>query len=249
MDLLSLIGETTKRKGALLTQASRLAQHSKSQGTLEAKMQEEAKGLVKALRDGEIRWGEYSRTLVDRTLISALAAVYLGSWDSNPNSRMEQAFPVIVGDMMPPLKNFLDQTQGALESGVLMVGDKALDFADGDLFEDIYIPEGSEMEPMLETSGQINPKQQHRTTTWPGLYSRVKRYISSPTFSFYALGESLAKKDQGYKQMRRVAKKDPRTCPDCEQFERKGWQPIGTLPMPGKQCRCFDRCRCYVEYR
>lgn len=237
MDLLSLVGQTTKRKGGLLSQAALLAKQAKTQNKLETKMEEEAKGLVKALRDGEIRWEEYSRSLLDRTLIAALAAVYLGSQGSSPEANMDRAFSSIIGDMLPPLKSFLDQTESALESGVLMIGDKALDFADGDLFEYAYYPESA------IGAGQV------RNTTWPGLYTRVKRYISSPTFSFYALGESLAKRDQGFRQMRRVAKRDPRTCPDCLRLEEKGWQPIGSLPMPGKQCRCFDRCRCFVEYR
>lgn len=233
----------------MLSQAALLAKQAKTQSKLESKMEEEAKGLVKALRDGEIRWEEYSRSLVDRTLIAALAAVCLGSQGSNPEANMDRAFSSIVGDMLPPLKNFLDQTEDAIESGVLMIGDKALDFADGDLFEDVYYPEDSNFENLLGAPEPATSRQQPRKTTWPGVYSRVKRYISSPTFSFYALGESLAKRDQGFRQMRRVAKKDPRTCPDCLQFEEKGWQPIGSLPMPGKQCRCFDRCRCYVEYR
>lgn len=212
-------------------------------------MEEEARGLVKALRDEEVRWEEYSRSLVDRTLIAALAAVYLGSQLSNPEANMDKAFSSVVGDMLPPLKNFLDQTQSALDAGFLLLGDKTLDFADGDLFEDAYYPEDSSYETSLGAPFNTTPQQQPRKTTWPGVYSRVKRYISSPTFSFYALGESLARRDQGFRQMRRVAKRDLRTCPDCLSYEQMGWQPIGSLPMPGKQCRCFDRCRCFVEYR
>lgn len=212
-------------------------------------MGEEARGLVKALRDEEVRWEEYSRSLVDRTLIAALAAVYLGSQLSNPKANMDKAFSSVVGDMLPPLKNFLDQTQSALDAGFLLLGDKTLDFADGDLFEDAYYPEDSSYETSLGAPFNTTPQQPPRKTTWPGVYSRVKRYISSPTFSFYALGESLARRDQGFRQMRRVARRDPRTCPDCLSYEKMGWQPIGSLPMPGKQCRCFDRCRCFVEYR
>lgn len=249
MDLLSLVGQITKRRGDLITQAEKLAQQAKSQGRLEAKMEEVARGLVKALRDGEVRWEEYSRSLIDNTLTAALAAVYLGASGSKPKSRMEEAFPTIVGDMVPPLKNFLDQTEDALNKGVLLVGDKALEFADGDLFEDAYYPEDSDESALLALPESGPPEQRRRKMTWPGVYSRVKRYVSSPTFSFHALGEALVKKDQGFKQMRRVAKKDPRTCPDCIRFERQGWQPIGSLPMPGKQCRCFDRCRCFIEYR
>lgn len=39
------------------------------------------------------------------------------------------------------------------------------------------------------------------------------------------------------------------TCADCRALARKGWQPIGTLPLPGEQTRCKRRCRCRMEYR
>lgn len=44
---------------------------------------------------------------------------------------------------------------------------------------------------------------------------------------------------------RRTAKE---SCPDCIEYARRGWQPIGTLPPIG-QSRCIVNCRCYFEYR
>lgn len=238
MDLLSLVGQVTKRKGDLFSQAENLARKSRNQGNLESRMEKEAKVLVKALRDGDIRWDEYSRALLDKTLVSALSAVYLGSLKSDPYSSMEKAWPTVVGEMAPPLKNFLDQTERDIKNGILMMGDTAFDFADEEPYEDVYYPEE---EPPVE-----EPK---RRTTWMGVYSRVKRYIASPTHSFYSLGENLLRSKQGFKEMRRIARNDLRTCSDCRRYESLGWQPFGSLPMPGKQCRCFDRCRCFIEYR
>lgn len=44
---------------------------------------------------------------------------------------------------------------------------------------------------------------------------------------------------------RRTAKE---SCPDCIEYARRGWQPIGTLPPIG-QSQCIVNCRCYFEYR
>lgn len=44
---------------------------------------------------------------------------------------------------------------------------------------------------------------------------------------------------------RRTAKE---SCPDCIEYARRGWQPIGTLPPIG-QSQCLVNCRCYFEFR
>lgn len=44
---------------------------------------------------------------------------------------------------------------------------------------------------------------------------------------------------------RRTAKE---SCPDCIEYARRGWQPIGTLPPIGES-KCIVNCRCYFEYR
>lgn len=210
-------------------------------------MEGEAKSLVKALRDKEIKWEEYSRALLDKTLVSALAAVYLGAGESDPRATMERAWPTIVGEMTPPLKDFLDQTEGGLNSGQLILGDQTLDFADEETgVDEEFNPEDYPMEPIVR---EILPEQPRRKNTWMGVYSRVKRYISTPTYAYFALGKSFTKAKQGYKEMRRIAVHDSRTCPDCRRFDQMGWQPLGSLPMPGRECRCFDRCRCAMEYR
>ena len=110
MDLLSLIGLVTKRRGGYFSQAESLAKRAKTLDRLESIMEKEAKILVKALRDREIRWEEYSRTLIDKTLISALTGVYLGAESSKPKEKLQKAWPIIVGEMLPPLTAFLNET-------------------------------------------------------------------------------------------------------------------------------------------
>lgn len=217
MDLLSLIGMATKRRGDYFTQAEALRKKVNSQTELEERMTEESKVLVKGLRDKQMRWDEYERSLLDKTLISALAAVNLGAEDINPRGKMERAWPTIVGEMLPPLQEFLVETKNALDNGGILLGDKTQDFSE--------------------------------VKSWPGLLVRVVRYLANPSYSFFNLGQYYVRQDQGYREMMRVPKLDSRTCPDCEMFGWLGWQPLGTLPMPGKECQCYDRCRCSIEYR
>lgn len=246
MDLLSLVGQTTKRKGELISQAKDLAKKVKTQSRLERSMSSESKALVKSLRDKQIRWEEYSRSLVQKTLESALCSVYLGSEGLNVDRRLEEAWPTIIGDMLPPLVKFLAETKYRIDSGILLVGDQISDFADigdlEDLPEELLNEDIEEYEP----DGEDEDK---KGKTWKGLFYRVERYLSTPVYSFMALGLHLTRTSQGYKEMRRIPKKDKRTCDDCRNFAELGWQPIGSLPLPGRKCQCYDRCRCIIQYR
>lgn len=218
MDLLSLVGLATKRRGDYFSQAIALARKLKTWEKLEATMAEDAKVLVNALRLKQIRWAEYERSLTDKTLISALAGVYLGAYGARPADKLEKAWPKVVGDLLPPLHNFLNETRLALDNDQIRIGDDTEEFAEG-------------------------------VRSWLGLVTRVIRFIANPTYSFFNLGEYYVRQEQGYKEMRRVARKDKRTCKDCISFDQQGWRPIGSLPMPGQECRCYDNCRCFVEYR
>lgn len=219
MDLLSLVGMATKRRGDYFDQAKALATKYKTLDRLEEQMAKESKAVVKGLRDRQMRFEEYERTMVDKTITSALASVYLATENQNPEAKMERAWPTVVGDMLPPLTTFLNETKQAIESGSLRQGDTTAEFAE----------EGM--------------------SSWPGLLTRVIRYIANPAYSFFNLGDYYRKEEQGYKEMRRVPLVDGRVCPDCTTYGNAGWQPIGTLPMPGRQCQCYDYCRCRMEYR
>jgi hypothetical protein len=207
----------TKRRTDYFEQAETLARKTGSRTVLEDKMKKEARVLVLGLRDGQMRWEEYERTLLDKTLVTALAAVFLGAGENNPRGKMEKAWPKVVGDQVPPLTSFLGETKKDLDSGILRIGDKTQEFAEGH--------------------------------TWPSLVTRVIRYIANPSYGFFSLGQYETVQEQGYKEMRRVAHDDKRTCPDCFRFDEMGWQPLGSVPLPGQDCRCYDYCRCYMEYR
>ena len=217
MDLLSLVGIATKRRGDYFSQAKALAKKAKTQEKLEILMSQDAQVLVNALRLKQIKWSEYERSLTDKILISALTAVYLGSADARPADKLEKAWPKIVGDLLPPLHEFLKETKMAIDQGQIRVGDGTEEFSE--------------------------------VKSWFGLVSRVIRYLANPSYSFFNLGQYYVHQEQGFREMRRVSKKDKRCCADCATYDKQGWQPMGSLPMPGQQCTCYDRCRCSIEYR
>lgn len=222
MDTLSLISEVTKNREKYFSLAQKLARRTKTLEKLESLMYRDSNLLSTSLSQGEIRSQEFFRSLIDKTLTSALASVILGSksfTQTDSERTFEKAWPIIVGQMLPPLTQFINEIQQGLDNGDLKVEDQ------GD-YEDFS-----------------------RKMSWLGMAARVLRYIANPSYSFFSLGEYFERERQGFKMMRRVPRVDDRTCPDCIEFGNMGWQPIGTLPMPGQQCRCYDRCRCRIEYR
>lgn len=209
-------------------------------------MRAQALVLARGLRDKQMRFEEYERSVIDKTLTSALAGVYLGSKKNNPQSKMEKSWSAIVGDMLPPLLAFVDETKAYMDNGVLIQGDKTLSFADP---EDVLSGFGYEITDPEATADEEIQSAHGQGRTWPGLFSRLVRYISTPVYSFASLGAFLVAQDLGMKEMRRVARLDKKTCKECKEYDSEGWVPFGELPMPGKGCRCFDHCRCQVEYR
>jgi hypothetical protein len=253
MDLLSMVSMATKRRSDYMQQAKTLAKRYPSQPALEKRMREESIGLVKGLRDKLMRWEEYERSLLDKTLTSALASVIIGVNDQKVNEHLESAWPIIVGDLLPPLTQFLAETKTYLDNGTLRLGDQTQDFADG--LDDV-IPGAVDLE--TDELGDISPEEDGRLEAsqgrahgkdWGSLATRVARYIASATFAFVALGAFMVARTLGNKEMRRVDRHDKSVCPDCRSYGEAGWQPIGSLPMPGKGCQCYDRCRCRIEYR
>lgn len=268
-----MVGLATRQRETYFKQAERLAKQFPDLSELEARMKAESKVLVKGLRDQDMRWDEYSRALIDKTLTAALAGVYLGAAGNQPKAKMEQSWPGIVGGMLPPLQVFMDETKDYLDDGTLKPGDDSVDFDEAEEWEDdpelMWGDPGRDIETALDGNPELDPalqapypnktaKQQAKAetkkrkaqgSTWVSLVARVIRYLATPIYSFEQLGRFLRKKEQGYKEMRRIALMDKNTCVDCANYDSAGWQPIGELPMPGRGCRCWDRCRCAVEYR
>lgn len=257
MDLLSLVGLATRQRDTYFQQAERLAKRFPDLSKLEDRMAVEGKVIVKGLRDRQMKFDEYERAMVDKTLTSALAAVYLGAEGNRPKEKMERAWGSIVGGMLPPLVTFLKETKDYIDDGTLKYGDDALDFADNDLssvlgvdeeFDPEYPDRWMDTSP-AEQAAIETAKRKAIGATWPSVLGRVLRYVSSPAYSFYNLGVFMDKQEKGYREMRRIARLDDRVCPDCVSYDQAGWQPMGKLPMPGRGCRCWDRCRCRIEYR
>jgi hypothetical protein len=255
MDTLSMIGLATRQRETYFKQAERLAKKFPDLSQLEQRMEAESRVIVKGLRDQQMKFEEYERALIDKTLTSALAALYLGAGDSQPKQKMETAWPSIVGNMLPPLSVFLKETKDYIDEGVLKHGDDSLDFAD---VADVLSPDARIDPEFPERWMNTSPEEQAaiETTrrnavgrTWPSLLGRVLRYTASPAYSFFSTGEFMDRQQKGYKEMRRIARGDERVCPDCRNYHEASWQPMGSLPMPGKGCRCWDRCRCHMEYR
>jgi hypothetical protein len=222
MDTLSLVGDVTKRRKEFFNRAEKLALKAKNLKNLESLLTRDSNSLTSSLSTGDIRREEFFRSLTDQTLTSALAAVYMGSESARPREKLEKAWPIIIGQIIPPLINFISDIEENLNRGDLKVGELVVE----DLTPDFA-----------------------RRMSWLGLAARVIRYIVNPTYSFFSVGESLTRAEQGYKQMRRIPTLDDRTCPDCVEYGNLGWQPLGGLPLPGQRCRCYDRCRCRIEYR
>lgn len=78
---------------------------------------------------------------------------------------------------------------------------------------------------------------------------RAGLYAASGRQSYWLSATATAEAGN-MRQERRIARGDDRTCGPCVDLERKGWQPIGTLPPPGgPPCAGIVACRCEKEYR
>jgi hypothetical protein len=91
--------------------------------------------------------------------------------------------------------------------------------------------------------------RQKGPATWKGLLGRLKRFRVTPLYRWLETGRFNDKEQGGHREMRRISRRDKRVCPDCRYYDSLGWVPIGSLPMPGVNCQCHDRCRCTFEYR
>jgi hypothetical protein len=249
MDLLSMVGLATRQRDTYFQHAERLAKQFPDLEQLEKRMEAEGRVIVKGLRDREMKFEEYERALIDKTLTSALAAVYLGAGESQPKQKMERAWPEVVSQLTP-LNVFLKETKDYIDDGVLRYGDDSLDFSDESVWADeVDLEPEWEGIPGTEQAAIETTQRRAQGRTWPSLLGRVLRYVANPAYSFFELGVFMDSQQKGYRLMRRLAVEDKRTCPDCRNYDDMGWQPIGELPMPGRGCRCYDRCRCRIEYR
>lgn len=88
-------------------------------------------------------------------------------------------------------------------------------------------------------NGDVSPDQ---------LAARMQLYTNHLQASFWE-GRDGAMSDSGYTEERRVLNPGAAHCDDCVGYAEQGWQPIGTLPVPGEDCQCIANCQCDFEYQ
>jgi len=237
MELLTWIGQAAKRKRDYIERAEDLADSMASLEKLEDEMSGRASQLSRKLAAGKITFAEFQRTTAEDVLISALTAVRLGRGKQSKLS--DAAYAEAMGQMQY-LWKFFEDIRKALDQGKIEYG--KVDFATAsEIEEDILglIPE----DDMNAEPGKSIP------ATWSGVRARLDRYLVTPAYRWYNAGEMTRSQELGASEMRRVAKRDKRCCRDCLDYDTAGWQPIGSLPVPGTRCRCLDRCRCRLDFR
>lgn len=241
MDLLTFIGQAAKRKGDYIERAEDLAKDTGSLEKLEEEMTGRADALSRKLSAGKITFAEFQRAAAEDTLVASLAATHLGRGKYTQLS--DSAYAETMGQMQYLWKFFEDIRKGLAE-GKIQYGAKEQDFADGDeeeVKQDIL--------QVIPASALTAEPGAEIPATWDGVKARLQRYLVTPAYRWYNAGVMSRQQEMGAGEMKRTARRDKRCCQDCLDYDAAGWQPIGSLPVPGTQCQCLDRCRCRVEYR
>lgn len=237
MELLTFIGQAARRKRDYIERAENLADSTKTLENLEEEMSGRAKALSRKLSLSKITFAEFQRAAAEDTLISSLAATHLGRGKRTELS--DSAYAEAMGQMQF-LWRFFEDIEKALSEGKIEYG--KVDFATADEIEnDILdlIPEDS----LDARPGKSIP------ASWEGVRARLDRYLVTPAYRWFNAGEMARNQELGASEMRRIARRDKRVCRDCLDYDAAGWQPIGSIPVPGTRCRCLDRCRCRLDFR
>ena len=255
MELLTYIGQATKRKSRFEEFADDLVSEFPSVEKIEEEMAKRNSALASRLEKGKMRFSEFERVAADSTVTAALSGVMLG--DKRDTNLKDQTFATTMRSL-PYLWKFYEDIKSSLQDGRLSYAGstdgeleglslspskgarKALTAYD-ELAQDVLDEIPTRL--MVPTVGKSTP------ATWNGVESRLSRYLVTPVYSWFSFGEMERMSRVGMKQMRRRAYLDKRCCVDCIGYDAMGWQPMGALPVPGERCRCLDRCRCSMDYR
>ena len=241
MDLLSYLGQLARRKDTLIERAQELISEHKNIEGMEEEMARRSKALVARLRENRIRFSEFQRIAADETVTSSAAGMMLGLKSKELNSiRWAEATKILVY-----LWRFFEVVQKAQKEGRLDEPE-FIEWEDLDL-DDV---DADDLDVLIDEMGDdwdINSAQ--TPASWTGVESRLNRYTSSPIYGMAAAGTMALNQSLGFKSMMRVCRNDKKSCEDCLKWDGMGWRPIGSLPPPGQGCRCYDNCRCYVDYR
>lgn len=87
-------------------------------------------------------------------------------------------------------------------------------------------------------AGELSPAQ---------IKFRAEMYARAPGTSYWD-SVTAAAEESKYTEMRRYLR-PAEHCVDCIDYAARGWQPIGSLPMPKTESRCMTNCKCVVKFR
>ena len=254
MELLTYVGQATKRKARFEEQADDMVSEFDSVEAIEGEMAKRNHALAGRLERGRIRFDEFERAGADQTIIAALTGVMLG----DQRKDLKDTTFATTMKSMPYLWRFYEGIKSSLQNGRLTYAGQKEGELEGLAFspskgarkalkaDDVLAQDVLDEMPtrlMVPTTGKSTP------ASWEGVEERLSRYLVTPVYSWYSFGEMERMGRVGMKQMRRRAILDKKCCEDCIGYNAMGWQPMGALPVPGERCRCRDRCRCTMDYR
>ena len=78
--------------------------------------------------------------------------------------------------------------------------------------------------------------------------NRIEGYTLEARRQFFAAERAVVHESRQQFEERRILHARE-SCVDCVRYASMGWQPAGTLPLPGEQSRCNAYCRCSIERR
>ena len=258
MELLTYISQVAKRKPRFEERAADLAKAFPAVEELEEEMRGRTSGLIKRLSRGKMRFTEFERAAADDTITSALAGVMLG--DGRETSLRDETFASTTRTM-PYLWEFYREILYSLNDGKLVYveGDEdppAINSADPGRSPSKYAKLGygatdpEVFQDMVDAMPTRQPQLgKSRPASWEGVEYRLGNYLAAPVYSWYTKGQMANAQRTGFREMRRECICDKKTCRDCRAWAADGWQPIGTLPLPGDRCQCLFNCRCSLDYR
>ena len=257
MELLTYVSQVAKRKPRFEERAADLAKAHPAVEKLEEEMRDRTSGLVKRLSRGKMRFTEFERAAADDTITSALAGVMLG--DGKKTALRDEAFASTTRTL-PYLWTFYREILASLNDGKLeyVSGDEdppAIITAErGSPSKYAKLGYGATDPEVFQDMIDIMPTRQpqlgkSKPASWEGVEFRLGNYLAAPVYSWYTQGEMANKQRTGFKEMSRECVCDKKTCRDCRNWAAMGWQPIGTLPLPGDRCQCLFNCRCGIDYR
>ena len=255
--MLTYLGQVAKRKSRFEERAADLAQAHSGVEALEEEMRDRTSGLVKRLSRGKMRFTEFERSAADDTITSALAGVMLG--DGRDTKLKDETFASTTRTM-PYLWEFYREILFSLNDGKLtyISGDQeppAVNTAESrSPSKYAKLGYGATDPEVFQDMIDVMPTRQpqlgkSKPASWEGVEFRLGNYLAAPVYSWYTKGVQSNKLRTGYKEVMRDCALDKATCRDCARWAALGWQPIGTLPLPGDRCQCLFNCRCALSYR